>query len=155
RTSGPKARSGWARARWATPSWPRSRRPPPRLPKPRADAPTRFAPASPNQNPGDTSRGAGSRNERNRSPRAGSTPFDDVNDAWGTREKAKRHGIDRTRRLARHGRLRADGPHAGRGRLRTHRAAVLLDQRRGRQGARAGEERDDAAGRVRHHGAQA
>jgi aspartate-semialdehyde dehydrogenase len=41
-------------------------------------------------------------------------------------------------RLARHGRLGPDGPHAGRGRLRAHRAAVLLHQQCRRQGPGAG-----------------
>src|SRR6185312_17469090 len=74
------------RARWATRSLPPFARPrPPPLPKPRADAPTRFAPASPKMNPGDVSRGAGSRTGE--APATGLV-IDNVQYACEARDKA-------------------------------------------------------------------
>jgi hypothetical protein len=58
-------------------------------------------------------------------------------------------------RLARHGRLGPDGPHAGRRRLRPDRAGVLLDLQRRRQGPGDGQERDHAEDAPRHRRAEA
>ena len=67
-------------------------------------------------------------------------------------DETNTHGTHRIGRLARHGRLRAAGAHAGRGRLRPDRAASssrTSDRRRPRR-PRSAQERDPAAGRQRH-----
>ena len=62
----------------------------------------------------------------------------------------RQDGTHRTGRMARHGRLRADRPHARRRRLRSHRAAFFQHQRQGWRCTEAREERNAPAGRVRH-----
>ena len=98
RTSGARARPRSARARWATPSWPPS--PPITKPLPRARPPF---PAR--------SRLALTPGPRRHEP----GKFFNFTERHASTGKSRSWSVGR---LARHGRLGADGPHAGRRRLR-------------------------------------